>query len=224
MTEPVASDQTRKRPLRYAGRLSALAAVALFLALLVYGLLSKPADTTIDSSLAEAEAPRAPGFTLEVLQEGSPGPRLERRLEAAANDGELALQELRGAPVVLNFWASWCPPCREEAPRLERSWRESRDRGVVVLGLDMQDLTGDAREFIREFHISYPNVRDPGDDVAREWGVTGLPETFFISARGRVVAHVIGAISSEQLQGGIAAAVDGRPTGVLQGGERRSTR
>jgi thiol-disulfide isomerase/thioredoxin len=170
MTEPVASDQTRKRPFRYAWRLSALAAVALFLALLVYGLLSKPADTTIDSRLAEAKAPRAPGFALEVLQEGSPGPRLERRLEAASYDGELALQELRGAPVVLNFWASWCPPCREEAPRLERSWRESRDRGVVVLGL------------------------------------------------------VIGAISSEQLEEGIAAAVDGRPTGVLQGGERRSTR
>ncbi|MGH2746057.1 MAG: TlpA family protein disulfide reductase [Thermoleophilaceae bacterium] len=224
MTKPAASERTRKRPLRHAGRLAALCALALFVALLVYGVLSKPADTTIDSSLAEAEAPPAPGFALEVLQSGSPGPRLERRLEAAAADGELALDELRGAAVVLNFWASWCPPCREEAPRLERSWRESRDRGVVFLGLDMQDLTGDAREFIREFGLSYPNVRDPGDEVARDWGVTGLPETFFVSARGRVVAHVIGAISVRQLEEGIAAAVDGRPAGVLQGGDRRSTR
>jgi cytochrome c biogenesis protein CcmG/thiol:disulfide interchange protein DsbE len=224
MTEPAASEQSRHGPLRYAGRLAALGAVALFVALLVYGLVSKPANKTIDSSLAEAKAPPAPGFTLEVLQRGSPGPRLERRLEAAASDGQLALGELRGAPVVLNFWASWCPPCRTEAPRLERSWRGSRGRGVVFLGLDMQDLTGDAREFIREFGISYPNVRDPGDEVARDWGVTGLPETFFVSPRGRVVAHVIGAISSRQLEEGIAAAVAGRPTGVLQGGDRRSTR
>jgi cytochrome c biogenesis protein CcmG, thiol:disulfide interchange protein DsbE len=224
MTEPAASEQIRHGPLRYAARLAAVGAVALFLALLVYGLVSKPADKTIDSSLAEAKAPPAPGFTLEVLQNGSPGPRLERRIQAAAADGQLALDELRGAPVVLNFWASWCPPCRTEAPRLERSWRASRGRGVVFLGLDMQDLTGDAREFIREFRISYPNVRDPGDEVARDWGVTGLPETFFVSARGRVVAHVIGAISSRQLEEGIAAALDGQPAGVLEGGERRSTR
>jgi cytochrome c biogenesis protein CcmG/thiol:disulfide interchange protein DsbE len=224
MTEPATDERTGRRPLHYAGRLAALVAVALFVALLVYGLLSKPADKTIDSSLAEATAPPAPGFALEVLQPGSPGARPARRLDAAVADGELSLHELRGSPVVLNFWASWCPPCREEAPRLERRWRASRAHGVVVLGLDMQDLTGDAREFMREFGISYPNVRDPGDEVARDWGVTGLPETFFVSARGRVVAHVVGAISSGQLEEGIAAALDGRPAGVLQGGDRRSTR
>jgi cytochrome c biogenesis protein CcmG, thiol:disulfide interchange protein DsbE len=224
MTEPATDEGTGRRPLRYAGRVAALVAVGLFVALLAYGLISKPADKTIDSSLAEAQAPPAPSFALEVLQRGSPGPRLGRRLKAALADGELALQELRGFPVVLNFWASWCPPCRDEAPRLEDRWRASRDNGVVFLGLDMQDLTGDAREFIREFRISYPNVRDPGDEVARDWGVTGLPETFFLSARGRVVAHVIGAVSSRQLEQGIAAAVEGRPAGVLQGGDRRSTR
>ena len=224
MSEPATSGQRRKGPLRYLGRLAAIGAVALFVALLVYGLLSKPADTTIDSSLAEAKAPPAPGFALEVLQTGSPGPRLERGLRAATADGELALEELRGAPVVLNFWASWCPPCREEAPRLERRWQANRGRGVVFLGLDMQDLTGEAREFIRDFGISYPNVRDPGDGVARDWGVTGLPETFFLSRRGRVVGHVIGAVSGDQLVEGISAAQKGLPVGVLQGGERRSTR
>jgi cytochrome c biogenesis protein CcmG, thiol:disulfide interchange protein DsbE len=224
MTEPSVREQPRRSTLRYAARLAALGVVALFVALLAYGLMSKPADRTIDSSLADAEAPPAPAFALEVLQDGAPGQRLERLLRPAVADGELALAELRGSPVVLNFWASWCPPCREEAPRLERTWRTNRARGVVVLGLDMQDLTGDARAFIREFGISYPNVRDPGDDVARDWGVTGLPETFFISARGRVVAHVIGAISNGQLEAGIMAAARGRPAGVLQGGDRRSTR
>jgi cytochrome c biogenesis protein CcmG, thiol:disulfide interchange protein DsbE len=206
------------------GRFITVGLIALFVALLAYGVLSKPADTTIDSSLADATAPAAPGFELNLLQEGRPGPRLERRLGRATVDGRLALGELRGAPVVLNFWASWCPPCREEAPRLERAWRAARGRGVVFLGLDMQDLTGDARDFMREFGISYPTVRDPGDEVARDWGVSGLPETFFISAHGRVVAHVIGAISSGQLREGIAAAMAGRPFGVLEGGDRRSTR
>jgi cytochrome c biogenesis protein CcmG, thiol:disulfide interchange protein DsbE len=95
---------------------------------------------------------------------------------------------------------------------------------VLFLGLDMQDLSGDARDFLDEFRTSYPTIRDRGDDVAREWGVTGLPETFFVSARGRVVGHVIGAISSRQLDDGIRAAVKGRPAPAREGGERRSTR
>jgi cytochrome c biogenesis protein CcmG/thiol:disulfide interchange protein DsbE len=202
---------------------AAVVLIALFVALLAYGLLSKSPGTTIDSSLAEAKAPPAPGFELDVLEEGVVGPRLERVARALA-DGELSLNELRGRPVVLNFWASWCPPCREEAPRLERRWRSSRGRGVLFLGLNMQDLTGDARDFIREFGLSYPHVRDPGDDVARDWGVPGLPETFFISARVRVVAHVIGAVSARQLDDGVRAAIAGRPLEALEGGARRPTR
>mgnify|MGYP003288677035 CR=1 FL=1 len=95
---------------------------------------------------------------------------------------------------------------------------------MLFLGLDMQDFPEDARDFIREFQLSYPHVRDPGDDVARDWGVTGLPETFFISARGRVVAHVIGAVSARQLDDGVRAAVAGRPLEALEGGARRPTR
>ncbi len=197
--------------------------LGLFVALLTYGLLSKAPDTTIDSSLAEAKAPPAPGFELDVLDEGMVGRRLDR-VRRASEDGEVSLTELRGQPVVLNFWASWCPPCREEAPRLEAGWRTARREGVLFLGLDMQDLPGDARDFIREFELSYPQVRDDGDDVARDWGVTGLPETFFISRRGRVVAHVIGAVSAGQLVEGIRAAVEGRPLAALEGGARRSTR
>jgi cytochrome c biogenesis protein CcmG/thiol:disulfide interchange protein DsbE len=208
----------------YASRGAAVVALVLFIGLLTYGLLSQPADPTIDSSLAEAKAPPAPEFELDVLQEGTVGARLERSVQPATADGKLALRELRGTPVVLNFWASWCPPCRVEAGRLERHWRAARDDGVLFVGLDMQDLTGDAREFISEFDITYPNVRDPGDDVARDWGVTGLPETFFVSARGRVVGHVIGAVSSRQLTEGIGAARAGRPLAAREGGDRRSTR
>jgi cytochrome c biogenesis protein CcmG/thiol:disulfide interchange protein DsbE len=93
-----------------------------------------------------------------------------------------------------------------------------------MLGLNMQDLTGDASDFMREFRISYPNVRDQSDDVAIDWGLAALPETFFIDARGRVVGHVIGAVSGSQLRAGISAARSGQPIGARSGGDRRPTR
>jgi cytochrome c biogenesis protein CcmG, thiol:disulfide interchange protein DsbE len=125
---------------------------------------------------------------------------------------------------LLNFWASWCPPCRTETPRLERGWREAQRRGIVFLGLNMQDVSSDARDFLAEFDVSYPNVRDQGNGVATDWGVAGLPESFFLRRDGRIVGHVVGEISDEQLERGVAAALTGRVVGSLSGGDRRSTR
>jgi cytochrome c biogenesis protein CcmG, thiol:disulfide interchange protein DsbE len=200
--------------------------LGLFVALLAYGLLSKAPNDTIDTSLSRAEAATAPGFELPVLQRGEFGASLTRRLVPAVSDGWVDLRELRGTPFVLNFWASWCVPCRVEAPRLEGAWKRARAAGLGVLfvGLNMQDVTEDARKFISDFRISYLNLRDQSNHVALDWGVTGIPETFFVTARGAVVAHVIGAASSTQLREGIAAARRGRPLGALQGGERRRTR
>ena len=195
-----------------------------FVALLVYGVLAQAPDTGIDDSLARAEAPGAPGFELPVLQAGSLGNRLEPLVDSAAGDGTVTLTELRGVPVVLNFWASWCIPCREEAPVLEREWRRVREAGVLFVGLDMQDIRQDARDFLNEFGISYLNVRDKRKDVARRWGVTGIPETFFITPKGRIVGHVIGAVTQEQVRGGIAAARSGQVVGALSGGSRLPTR
>jgi cytochrome c biogenesis protein CcmG, thiol:disulfide interchange protein DsbE len=203
--------------------IAVLSLIAALLALLVYGLTASSPDDSIDSRLAELRAADAPAFELPVLQRGSLGP-LADELGPALADDRLALDELRGIPVVLNFWASWCPPCRSEAPLLERTWRSMRGQGVVMLGLNMQDLTGDARDFMREFRVSYPNVRDQSDAVAIDWGVAALPETFFIDARGRVVAHVIGAVSDSQLRAGVSAARSGKPVGVRSGGDRRPTR
>jgi cytochrome c biogenesis protein CcmG/thiol:disulfide interchange protein DsbE len=207
-----------------AGRAAALLVLGMFIALLVYGLSTKSPRTDIDEALARAEPVPAPDFELPVLERGSLGSLLARRLRPALADGRVALDELRGTPVVLNFWASWCVPCREEAPTLERAWRRARGVGVLFLGLNMQDLTGDARAFIREFDNSYLNVRDQSNGVARDWGVTGIPETFFITARGRVVGHVIGVVSPERLRDGVAASRSGRPLGSLEGGDRRPTR
>jgi cytochrome c biogenesis protein CcmG/thiol:disulfide interchange protein DsbE len=196
----------------------------MFIALLVYGLSTKSPRTDIDEALARAEAVPAPAFELPVLERGSLGSVLARRLRPALADGRVALDELRGTPVVLNFWASWCVPCRAEAPTLERGWRRARPQGVLFLGLNMQDLTGDARAFIREFDNTYLNVRDQSNSVARDWGVTGIPETFFITAKGRIVGHVIGVVSPERLRDGVAASRSGRPLGSLEGGDRRPTK
>jgi cytochrome c biogenesis protein CcmG, thiol:disulfide interchange protein DsbE len=209
----------RSRPwLRVALVVAALA----FVSLLAYGVLSKAPDETIDETLASGRPAAAPGFSLPVLQRGEPGVGLERTVESAVADGTVSLQELRGTPVVLNFWASWCDPCRAEAEALEQDWDRSRDDGPLFVGLNMQDLTGDARAFMSEFGNSYLNMRDESNGVALDWGVTGLPETFFLSADGEVVAHAIGAISSEQIELGMRAAEEGRPLGAIDGGERRS--
>jgi cytochrome c biogenesis protein CcmG/thiol:disulfide interchange protein DsbE len=200
--------------------LAVVVIAALLVALLAYGLVAGGVDSGIDDRLAEGRAAPAVQFSLPVLQRGD----LREPWRTAFADGELAPRELRGTPFVLNFWASWCPPCRSETPRLERAWRDARPEGVLMLGLNMQDFPEDARSFLAEFEVSYPNVRDRSDEVGRKWGVTGLPETFFIDARGRVVGHVIGEVSAGQLNDGIAAARAGRVLGDRQGGDRRSTR
>src|SRR5438876_11174910 len=162
-------------------RLAALALVAGFLALLTYGLLSKGTHDRIDQALAAGHAPAAPRFSLEVLERGGLPPRLQRPIGP-----RLSLAELRGVPVVLNLWASWCTPCRTEAGRLERAWRADGPQGVLFLGLDIQDLRGDAHGFVRRYGTTYPSLREPGRDTANTYGATGIPETYFIDARGRV--------------------------------------
>ena len=192
----------------------ALTVLGLFVALLVYGVISKGVDSTIDSALARGEAPPAQPLALGLLDDGG-DPAVKR----AAADGTVELSELRGRPIVLNFWASWCDPCAVEAPDLVNAAQENDE--VLFLGVDVQDIRGDAREFMREYGMSYPSVRDGSKDTMREWGVTGLPETYFLTAEGNVAAHVVGVVSPEQLEQGIAAARSGKASDAEQGGERR---
>jgi cytochrome c biogenesis protein CcmG, thiol:disulfide interchange protein DsbE len=203
----------------HAGRWLVFGLVAAFLALLAYGLLSKGTDDRIDEALASGRAIAAPGFELEILDHGELPPRLERPLGPALARDRLSLAGLRGTPVVLNLWASWCTPCREEAPRLERAWRSSGPKGVLFLGLDIQDLRGDAQDFIGKYGATYPSVREPGREIANSYGATGIPETYFIDRRGRAVAHVIGVVSTAQLAEGTRAAITGRVAGRSSGGD-----
>jgi cytochrome c biogenesis protein CcmG/thiol:disulfide interchange protein DsbE len=110
----------------------------------------------------------------------------------------LSLEGLRGKVVVLNFWASWCvPACYEEAPTLERTWRAYKDKGVTVVGVDVQDKEEAAREFLARFEHSFPNAPDPRGRVSVDYGVYGVPETFFIDRRGRVRFKHVGALTDE---------------------------
>src|SRR5262249_47267927 len=108
----------------------------------------------------------------------------------------VTLAGLRGKVVVVNFWASWCnPACYEEAPVLERAWREYRERGVVVLGVDMQDTTEGARVFIRRCGLTFANAPDPQGKVGGEYGVYGVPEPFFVARDGTIRAKHVGALT-----------------------------
>jgi cytochrome c biogenesis protein CcmG/thiol:disulfide interchange protein DsbE len=150
------------------------------LALLAYGFVLDPRN--IPSPLVGRPAA---AFTLTAF-DGTP----------------VSLEALRGKVVVVNFWASWCnPACYDEAPVLERAWRTYRDRGVVVVGVDMQDTTEAAQEFIRRFQLTFPNAPDHGGKVAVEYGVYGVPETFFVDRTGTIRAKHVGAVTDEVIRG-----------------------
>ena len=112
--------------------------------------------------------------------------------------GVFNLSEYRGKVVLVNFWASWCPPCRDEAPILERGWRKYQDRGLVLVGLDVWDDESDARAFLAEFGITYPNGPEGNGTIAIEYGVSGIPESFFVDRKGVLGQHWIGPLTDEQ--------------------------
>ena len=114
--------------------------------------------------------------------------------------GEISLANYSGKPVFLYFWASWCIPCREEAPMLEAMWREYEPRGLVFLGVNIQDREEDAIAFLREFNTTFPNVRDTDGRVYIDYGVYGVPEIFFIRRDGTIASSWIGGIKEEQLR------------------------
>jgi cytochrome c biogenesis protein CcmG, thiol:disulfide interchange protein DsbE len=116
-------------------------------------------------------------------------------------DGQpIALDPLRGRVVIVNFWASWCiPACYDEAPSLERAWQAFRDRGVVLIGVNIQDKEEPARRFLARFGHTFPNAPDPAGRVSVDYGVYGVPETFFIDRKGRVRFKHVGAVTDEIL-------------------------
>jgi cytochrome c biogenesis protein CcmG/thiol:disulfide interchange protein DsbE len=112
-------------------------------------------------------------------------------------EGEtISLADLKGKGVVLNFWASWCDPCREEAALLEEAWRREEANGIVFVGLDYLDQEPAAKAYLAEFGISYPNGPDLQSQAARRYGIKGVPETYFITPEGEIVQAVIGPVTN----------------------------
>ena len=150
--------------------------------LLVYGVVHGGDNTTLDDAVKQGKLPTAPGADLKrPLLDGT---------------GERALADLKGKVVVLNFWASWCEPCRAEAPVLQHAQqRLSQAKAGTVLGATYDDATNASRKFEREFHLTYPSVRDRGTTLAEHFGTNKLPETFVIDRQGRVVAISRGQIN-----------------------------
>ena len=162
------------------GQALAVGLVVALLGLLVWKVV-KDESGGAAAKLEAGKKPPAPAFSLE---------RLDR-------DGTLSLASLRGKGVVLNFWASWCIPCKDEAPLLQKTWVDNQDRGLVVVGIDAQDFRGDARAFVRRFGLTYPIVHDGKGSTLGRYGVTGFPETFFVDRRGRLVGdHIVGGIDA----------------------------
>ena len=197
----------KTNPLFKGLQLLALLAVGGLLSLLVWRFFAANRGAELVHAIRAGKRPVAPAFTLRVIWTDSPTwpPALQRAL----NRRELALRELRGRPVVLNFWASWCVPCKREAPRLDAS-AEAHVGKVVFLGVDVQDLTSDARRFLRHHHVRFASVRDNSGTTYSGYGLTGVPETYWLDSRGRVVAHFAGEVSGGQLEAGIQAAMKSR--------------
>jgi cytochrome c biogenesis protein CcmG/thiol:disulfide interchange protein DsbE len=128
---------------------------------------------------------------------GGPAPAFS--LSRLDGMGKVSLASLRGKTVVLNFWASWCGPCKREAPALEKLWQQYRDRGVVVLGVDSGDAKSDARRFLSAHGITYPIVTDPDESVSGgRYGLPGFPATYVIDRRGHIVGGgVLGPVSEK---------------------------
>ncbi|MGH7770468.1 MAG: TlpA family protein disulfide reductase [Candidatus Binatia bacterium] len=110
------------------------------------------------------------------------------------NGEKVSLSDLRGKVVFVNFWASWCPPCLAEAKELEATWRELKDRDVVFVGVQIQDAEANGRKFVEEFNITYPNGLDPSGRIAIDYGVWGIPESFFIDPEGRITYKHVGGV------------------------------
>jgi cytochrome c biogenesis protein CcmG/thiol:disulfide interchange protein DsbE len=134
----------------------------------------------------------------------------DRELPVLGGSGQGSIADYRGRWVLVNLWASWCIPCRQEAPVLDRFAREYRKRRVSVLGINVQDNSDDALAFVREYHVEYPQLRSIGDERSAAFGSTGVPENFLVNPRGRLALIWRGPVDQHFLEQQVVPIVEGR--------------
>jgi cytochrome c biogenesis protein CcmG, thiol:disulfide interchange protein DsbE len=181
----VARIPARHYPLlmRFRASWAVILAAALLVGLLAYGVASRQDDRSIDEATAKGERVEAPIRELPVLGRG----------------GESSLADYKGKVVVLNFWASWCKPCTEELPLLEKTHRSISGQNATVLGANYQDVSDSALRFVRRFKLTYPSLRDRDGQFADRYGSRAFPETFVIDRRGRIAAQRRGPVDQAWL-------------------------
>jgi cytochrome c biogenesis protein CcmG, thiol:disulfide interchange protein DsbE len=162
------------------------------LGLLAYGLASNEPDRSVDEALEAGEREPAPALELPKLSE----------------EGTGSLADYRGQVVVLNFWASWCNPCKEESPLLQRWHERLARRGGTVLGVDMLDVTVHAERFIDEYGLTYPMLKDREGDGIESFGVIQYPETFVIDRQGRIAAAQRGPVDEEWMRANVTPVLE----------------
>lgn len=156
-------------------------------ALLVWGTIQsggRPGGPGINSQFGEVKVKRQPA----------------RPIELTLFDGNtLTLEAFKGQVVMVDFWASWCPPCREEAPVLAQVYKEYADKGVEFIGIDIWDGPNEALKFVNRYGVTYPNGLDQKGSIAIDYGVSGIPEKHFISREGILVKKFVGPVNREKL-------------------------
>lgn len=180
------------------GHSRAIRAILAMLVLAVAGLLAAPGCTyTSDNtpSGANSVGPRvgqlAPDFTLTDL-----------------NGNRTSLSDFRGKRVFINFWATWCPPCREEMPAIELFHQEYKDRDVVVIGVDLYESEEDVRQYVQDGGYSWIFVIDTTGEVTRDYRVTGIPTSFFLDRDGVIRAVTTGAMTKKDMEANLAKAIN----------------
>lgn len=171
-------------------------------------------------SLARRRPVRAPDLSAQLIHAGTLPQSLQAPFERAAAKDALDLSELRGTPVVLHLWSSKCAPCRANARLVEATWKRWGPRGVLFVGASVNESADAARAVIRQYDLTYPGISDRSAEIAKRYGATVLPQTFFISAGGDIVGEVAGSPSVRQLELGASSAESGRPFGAEQGSSR----
>jgi cytochrome c biogenesis protein CcmG/thiol:disulfide interchange protein DsbE len=162
--------------------LVALTAVLALLALLAYGIAENGTSQSIDSQLAAGKRPAAPDIKLPKLAGGGP---------------DVALSSYRGKVVVLNFWASWCPPCKDEAPVLAKWQPRLAGKNATIVGVDVLDVTSDAQKFIADHKLDFPHLRDQDGSDLKSFEIVGYPETIVLDRKGRIAATSRGTIDEK---------------------------